>query len=163
MSYCSKCGKELGDGTRFCPMCGFDTMSQGSGNNSGNNYNQNAGPQYNSNQSRDMGGTLTIIMVLGILWAIGTIGVAIVCFLGEGYLFYFTGGLLFVAGILSLLCGLFTLLSCINIYKLENHQQACTYCLIGSIIALVVGGIIIGVVGIVFYFLMKNEKNRFSS
>ncbi|MDR2699054.1 MAG: zinc ribbon domain-containing protein [Candidatus Methanoplasma sp.] len=156
--YCSKCGKEIADGARFCPSCGSDTVGQGGGG-----YNQNNGPQYGSSSGQGMGGTLTIIFVLGILWILGSALFGLFCFIAEGAVLFYSGGLLIVAGVLCFACALFTLLSCINIYKLENYQQACMYCLIGSIIALFAAVIIVGVVGIIFYFLMKNEKNRFRS
>jgi len=157
--YCSGCGKSLDDGTRYCPTCGFDTMSQG--NNNRPNYNRD----YNGN-SQGLGGTLTIILVLGIIWAILSIISGMYCIAGGsvlGTFLFFSGGFLIVVGILSFISGLFALLCCINIHKLENHSKACTYCLVGSILGLLTGGILAGVIGIVFYFLMKNEKGRFSS
>jgi hypothetical protein len=157
--YCSSCGKSLDDDTRYCPSCGFDTADQGNNNK----------PNYNGNYNRDsqgMGGTLTIILVFGIIWAILSVISGIISILGGsllGTLLYFGGGFMVIVGILSFLSGLFALLCCINIYKLENHSKACTYCLIGSIIALLTGGILPGIIGIIFYFLMKKENGRFSS
>ncbi|MDR1691170.1 MAG: hypothetical protein LBR42_04955, partial [Candidatus Methanoplasma sp.] len=74
------------------------------------------------------------------------------------------GGIILIAiGLLALVGGLFTILSCMRISKLENHQEACTYCLIGSIIALIAVNFIAGIIGLVFYFLLKNERGRFHS
>ncbi|MDR1954408.1 MAG: zinc-ribbon domain-containing protein [Candidatus Methanoplasma sp.] len=166
-SYCSKCGKDLSDGIRYCPVCGFDTMSQGSGSDSNKNSGQNFNTQINNSFQGmgGMGGTLTIIFVLGLLWAIGSFlsGIYFIA-MGDSFSFFFYGGtLLIVAGVLSLVSGLLALLSCMNIYKLEKHEQACLFCLIGSLIGLFTGGVIAGIVGIIFYFLMKNEKYRFKS
>ena len=113
-----------------------------------------------------MGGTLTIIMVLGIIWAIISFIVGILSLLGGGILAVLgdvTAAVGIVVGILSIIGGILALISCIYIYRLEKHKEACTFCLIGSIIALVTGGIIIGIIGIVFYFLLKKEGSRFRS
>jgi len=155
-SYCSKCGKELGEGTRFCPMCGFDTMGQGSGN----NYNQNTGPQHNSNQSPGMGGTLSIIFVCGALWAIFALLVGIAFMPVGAAIYYVAGTIAIIVGILLFLSALFTVLCCVKLYRLENFQQASTYCLIGSILAI---PFLVGILGVIFYFLMQKERSRFKS
>ena len=164
-SYCSKCGSEIAEGTRFCPACGFDTMGQGAGGSGG--YNQNNNQQYNNQQSQGLGGTLTLIVVLGLIWAILSIISGLYClFWGaavEAYFGYGLGGIVIVLGILSLLSGLFAILSCVYIIKLEKFSQARTYCLVGSIIAIFTGGIIAGVIGIVFFIIMKDQKSRFKS
>jgi predicted RNA-binding Zn-ribbon protein involved in translation (DUF1610 family) len=163
-SYCSKCGKELDEGVRFCPSCGFDTMGQSTSNNN-SSYNQNYNAQ-NNNQSQGMGGTLTVIFVLGIIWGILSVISGILLVMGGGafaFLFEFGAGLFIIIGILSFLSGLFAILCCINIYKLEKFDQARTFCLIGSIIAFVTGGIIAGIIGIIFYFIMRDQKSRFKS
>jgi len=159
-SYCSKCGKELDEGTRFCSTCGFDTMSQGSGNNYSSSHNQNTGPQYNSNQDQSMGGTLTLIFVLGIIWALISGLTGIFCLIGGSAIYYYDGSILMVVGLLFILSALFAFLSCINIYKLENHQQASIFCLIGSILAIPA---LVGIIGVIFYFVMQKEKSRFKS
>jgi len=160
-SFCSNCGKELDEGTRYCPSCGSDNMSQGSSNNR-NNYTYNAGP------SQGLGGTLTLILVLGIIWAVYSIisGITLIAGGGlfAGLLGGFGGGAAFVAfGVIYLIGGLLAILSCMYIYGLKEHDKACLYCLIGSIIALATGAILGGIIGILFYFLLKKEKNRFTS
>ena len=113
-----------------------------------------------------MGGTLTIIFVLGIIWGIWSIIAGIIFILGGGFLAFLipAGGVIYIViGILSFLTGLFAILSCMRIHKRENYEQARLYCLIGSIIALVTGGLIIGVIGLIFWFLLKDQKNRFKS
>ncbi|MCL2032542.1 MAG: zinc ribbon domain-containing protein [Methanomassiliicoccaceae archaeon] len=153
-SYCSNCGKDVVEGTRYCPACGFDTMSQGSGSgyNSGG-YNQN------NNQNQSMGGSLTIIFVLGCIWAIVAILAGISNMAVGGLLI--SGAINFAVGIALIMSGIFALLCCMNIHKKEGHQQACTYCLIGSILALVT--IIFGIIGIILYFVLKNERSYFRS
>jgi len=159
-SYCSKCGKELGEGTRFCPTCGFDTMGQGSGSNYSSNHNQNTGPQCNISQDQSMGGTLTLIFVLGVIWALIAGVTGLVSLIGGGALYYYDGAILMVVGLLFILSALFAFLCCMNIYKLENHQQASIFCLIGSILAIPA---LVGVIGVIFYFVMQKEKSRFKS
>ena len=108
-----------------------------------------------------MGGTLTIIFVLGILWAIIAL-ISGIAMMALGGLLFFEGVAAIVVGIIYIVSGIFAILSCINIYKLENHKTACTYCLIGSILALI-GSILGGIIGLVFYFLLKKENYRFKS
>ena len=166
-SYCSKCGKSLDDGTRYCPVCGSDTMSQG-GDSYNGGYSQSNSPQHNNSLSQGMGGTLTIIFILGIIWGIISIILGFACFAGASIIVTMIGGEVaaaigYVVGIISIVGGIIALLSCMKIYKFEDHNGACSLCLIGSIIALFTGGIIVGVVGIVFYLLLKKEGNRFHS
>ncbi|MDR3075534.1 MAG: hypothetical protein LBU30_05820 [Candidatus Methanoplasma sp.] len=164
------------DGSAFCPNCGAAASNQSGDryssqqNYGGGNYNQNQNPSNNYGPSggpqgsSGLGGTLTIILVLGIIWAVCAIVSGILLFAGGSvFIFFLTGPVLIVAGILSLLSGLFALLCCMNIYKLEKHHDAYVYCLIGSILALFVGGIIAGVLGIIFAFLLKKEQYRFKS
>ena len=162
MAYCSKCGKEIDYGTAFCPNCGASTSSSPgdqSNNQQGwiNNYGPNSGPQQST---QGLGGTLTIILVLGILWAMASM-IAGIGLIGLGTGFAFIEGT--VAGAIYLLGGICALLSCIFIYKQENHNLAFILCLIGSIIALYTGVIIIGIIGIVFAFLLNKEKYKFKS
>lgn len=165
-SYCSKCGRQLDDGTRYCSGCGFDTMSQGNSNNQGGgydqNYNQNNQKPHSDFSTGGMGGTLTIIFVLGVVWAIAAIISAILMIAFAGLFPFFIGPLSIIGGIIYIVSGLFAVLSCICIYKLEDHKNACTYCLIGSIFALL-GSILGGIIGLVFYFLLKKEGYRFKS
>jgi len=180
MVFCSRCGKELDNDARFCPVCGFDTSGPPSGNVNGGGYNQNNNPQNNSGRGRNMGGTLSVIFLCGLLWAVlhilGAIAlVAIYGFISDIGLSYSSiyplYGLipedlyipyLVITSIFGLLSAVCALICCRYLYKLENHKRACMSCLIGSIFALC-GGSLVGIVGIVFYFLIKNEKNRFSS
>ena len=163
-SYCVRCGKELDRGGRFCPACGFDTYVPESGHN--NSYGHSSGPQ-NPARSQSMGGTLTLILVLGVIWAIISIIGGIACIAGGAYiasaLITFDGPVLVFIGVISLVGGAITLLSCMYISKLENFQKARDYCLVGSIIAIVTGGIVVGVVGLIFYSLLKGERARFRS
>ncbi|MCL2296533.1 MAG: zinc ribbon domain-containing protein [Methanomassiliicoccaceae archaeon] len=162
MAYCSKCGKEIDYGSVYCPSCGAAVSGSSSNqNNNQQNWTNNYGPSNAPQQSaQGLGGTLTIILVLGILWAIVSLlaGVALIA-LGVGFIFI-AGP---VVGAVCLLGGIITLLSCMYIYKLENHKNAFILCLIGSIIALLTGGILVGIIGIIFAFLLNNEKYRFKS
>ena len=180
MVFCPMCGKELGDEARFCPMCGFDTSGPATGDRYGGAGYQNNDPRYGDNQNKSMGGTLTIIFVLGIIWVIGQIVGAFILAATFSYLEemgLFDTGVYSIYGIFSLeeyrayliistifgiLSAICALICCGYIYKLENHKRACTLCLVGSIFALCGGGWA-GIIGIVFYFLMKKEKGKFSS
>jgi uncharacterized membrane protein len=85
---------------------------------------------------------------------------------GGGFFFSFLpigGAILLAYGALSILSGIFAILSCVQIIRREKHNQACTFCLCGSIIALFTGGIVAGIFGITFYFLMKDKRERFAS
>jgi len=164
MAYCSKCGKLIDGGSAYCPNCGAAATDRSDNPNQNwiNNYGPNSGQQQSA---QGLGGTLTIILVLGILWAIGSIIVGIFCFAGSSLYYFLPGGAAIMAGlgVLCLVGGIFAMLSCMYIYKQENHQQAFLFCLFGSIIALVTGGVIAGIIGIIFAFLLKNEKYRFKS
>lgn len=163
MAYCSKCGKETGYDSSFCQSCGAPTSEQSGNQNSNynsgwaNNYGPNNAPQQSA---QGLGGTLTIILVLGILWAIGAIIDGILLVAGGGYFLSFGGTWLIFFGILSIVSGAFALMSCIYIYKQEKHNEAFLFCLIGSIIAL---PFVVGIVGIIFAFLLNKEKYRFKS
>ena len=162
MAYCSKCGKLIDDGSAYCPSCGAAAGGQSEAPNQ--NWINNYGPSINAhNSSQGLGGTLTIILVLGIIWAIISIVSAVMCFTVGSFYYFFGGGFVIALGVLSLVGGLMALLSCLYIYKLEKHNEAYLLCLFGSIIALFTGGIIAGVIGIIFAFLLKKEKYRFSS
>lgn len=108
---------------------------------------------------------LTIILVLGVIWAFISIVAAIFYFVGGGYviLFAFVGSALIGLGIVYLIGGLLTLLSCYYILKRIEFQRALIFCIIGSVIALVTGGVIIGIIGLVFAILLNNEKHRFTT
>ncbi|MDR0778517.1 MAG: zinc-ribbon domain-containing protein [Methanomassiliicoccaceae archaeon] len=168
ITYCSRCGKELEYGARYCPACGADTQSQGGSSgqaqNDGLQYVQNSGgPQY-SQGGQGMGGTLTLIFVLGIIWALVSIGSGLILMTGGSYfIFDVSGTIVVIIGLISLIGGVIALLSCIKIYKLEDFDKARQLCLIGSIIAIFTGGVIVGIVGIIFYSMMRDQKNRFSS
>ena len=113
-----------------------------------------------------MGGTLTIIFVLGIIWGILSIIAGIFCVMGGalfGSIFPLGGAAYVVIGIICFIGGLLAILCCMNIYKREKYEQARLFLLIGSLIALITGGIIAGIIGIIFWFLMKDQKNRFKS
>ncbi|MCL2317611.1 MAG: zinc ribbon domain-containing protein [Methanomassiliicoccaceae archaeon] len=155
-SYCNKCGRQIEDETRFCPSCGNDTMSEGSSNQSSNQ---------NKNTTQGMGGTVTLIFILGILWGILLLisGIILLGFGGYIALFDFLGGAFVLVGILCLVNGIIALICCVNLYKLEKHKRACTLLLIGSILSFFTGGIIAGIVGVIFYFLLKKEDYRFKS
>lgn len=174
MTYCSKCGKLVDDGSAFCPNCGAamagKTENQGTwtGNteNQGtwiNNYGPNTGQQQNAPQG--LGGTLTIILVLGVIWAIGSLAYGILYMLGGSFLLFFpvAGGVLIGVGVVYFIGGLFALLSCYYIFKQEKHNDAYILCLISSIIALFTGYVFVGIIGILFAFLLKKEKYRFKS
>jgi hypothetical protein len=167
-SFCAQCGKEIADGTRYCPVCGFDSMSN-TGNRGVNNQKTN---------SQGMGGALLIIVILGILWAIASLIAGVLYLIGGSLLASITGfvggaivGSIFViVGIIFLVTGILTTISCVWIIKLEKHQQACNLCLASSVIVLVagflilpLGAIFVGIIGIVFWYLIKKEQSRFKS
>ncbi|MDR3205820.1 MAG: zinc ribbon domain-containing protein [Candidatus Methanoplasma sp.] len=161
--YCSKCGNEVSDGSAFCPTCGGPVVG---GSASNQNYNQNYNQQsqqpagfYNNNNSGELGGTLTIIMVLGFIWGILSLLAGVVLIGGSVYIL-FAGGAVF--GVISILSGFLALISAYFIHKRENFQLAFITCIIGSILALPVG-LIAGIIGLVFAFLLNNEKGRFHS
>jgi len=164
--YCSNCGKELEDGTRYCSTCGFDTMAQGSGNksSSASSVNDTLNNSFGGidGASGGMGGTLTIIFVLGLIWVLISALYGIYCLTVGGVFFFFGGPFLIVIGVLSFVSAICAIICCLNIYKLEKFQQTSTLLLIGSILALITS-ILGGILGIVFYFLLKNEKHRFRS
>ncbi|MDR2699053.1 MAG: hypothetical protein LBB30_05200 [Candidatus Methanoplasma sp.] len=111
-----------------------------------------------------MGGTLTIIFVLGLIWAIS----CMLSILSALYLYSLLSGLeiyysdisfysfyglflnksfIIVSAVIGVVSGLCAMVCCAYIYKLENHQRACMLCLVGSILAILSGGPA-GVVGI---------------
>jgi uncharacterized membrane protein SirB2 len=91
-------------------------------------------------------------------------------------------------GALLLISGIFLILSCMHIYKMEKYRKASTYYLIGSVLAVLSGlflifvvqklpfegapnwiyvaygyGLIAGIAEILFFFIIRKEKNRFRS
>jgi len=138
---------------------GSGSSGSTSGQSSGYSSSQNTG---GGGTTGRMGGTLTIIFVLGILWGIGALVAGIYFAAVGGAFFFFTGPLVVAVGVILILSGLCAFITCMRIYKLEKHSEACTFLLIGSILALI-SSILGGIVGIVFYFLLKNERGRFSS
>ncbi|MDR3282238.1 MAG: zinc ribbon domain-containing protein [Candidatus Methanoplasma sp.] len=160
--YCSKCGKEVTDGSAFCPSCGGPVADAGTAplnQNYNQNYNQSYQAPTGGGLSSDLGGTLTIIMVLGFIWGILALLTG-VFFASTSTYFLFAGGI--VIGGIAILSGLLALISAYFIYKRENFQLAFIACIIGSILALPIG-IIAGIIGLVFAFLLNNEKGRFHS
>lgn len=141
----------------------------GSNTNQSYEHRQNFENRHNNQQSyqnghnctgHGLGGTLTIILVLGLLWAIGSLmlGIFILAF---GIPFFYLAGVM--AGAVCLGGSAFAFISCVNIYMQKNHQLALVCCILGSVIAIFTGGIIAGVVGIIFAFLLSKEKYRFTS
>jgi len=142
-------------------------MSQGSGSGyGGGDYNSGGYTPSNNqsyNQSQGLGGTLTVIMVFGVIWAVWSFLFGIACIAIMDEFLYYGGGLALTGG-LSIVSGLLAILCCVFIYQQKNHMMACILCLIGSLIGLYTGLIFCGVIGIVFFILMlTKEKNRFSS
>jgi MFS family permease len=189
MSYCPKCGKEIDDETAFCPKCGAGVSSSaGEVNNRSNSPNN--GPYYNR---PDLGSKLKAISICGIIWGILSIIFGILYFILFVLLGAFVsiatlgvgtgiGAFLMLYGliilILSLLSGIFALMSRGKINRLESFNVAFAYCLTGAILAVITGVILIisvlgtyfgilfiiaGVIGIIFAILMRGEKQRFWS
>jgi predicted RNA-binding Zn-ribbon protein involved in translation (DUF1610 family) len=165
-SFCASCGKEISGGTRYCPVCGHDSM--GSGNKSNNSGNRN------QNTSQGLGGTLTLILVLGVIWALFCILGGILTMVSGGFYEmliedYFSitisglAELMFIIGLITLIGGICCLVSCVRIFQLEKHDQATALCAVSSVIALFTGGLIVGIIGLIFWYLLKKEKHRFSS
>ncbi|AIZ56370.1 hypothetical protein Mpt1_c04780 [Candidatus Methanoplasma termitum] len=101
--------------------------------------------------------------------------------------FYWT---LFV-GVLLLISSILIILCCIHMYKLEEHKRTSIYYVLGFLIAIISGivliyaetrvgdvvvydislgifisygyGIIVGVLGLIFYLIIRKEKDRFTS
>jgi hypothetical protein len=168
-SFCAQCGKEIAEGTRYCPVCGFDTQSQGAGGYNNSNYNPNAGYQQ-TNVKQGSSGTLKTIAALGIVWALISLLIGIYFFIlsTEYYWVYYLGfrmtdTILIILGLVCVIEALLVFVSCIYIFKLQKYSLASTLCLITAILALFLGGIIIGVLGIVFWTLLTKEKQRFTS
>ena len=163
MAYCSKCGKLIDDGSAYCPGCGTAVPGQ-AGNNDPNwtsSYGPNSGPSGGSQQgTADLGGTLTIILVFGLLWMVGSLIYGAACFAGAGYYMSALDTTVVTIGVMSVLSGIFALLTCIFIFMRKNHTLALIFCFIGSAIALI---FVIGVVGLFFAFMLSKEKHRFTS
>lgn len=171
MSYCSKCGKEVNDGSAYCPSCGAAVSGPSQNQNyNQQNYNQQNYNQQNYNnappQSQGLGGTLTIILVLGILWALYAIIYGAVYLAVGGVFIEYGGAFAIIFGVLAVLSGIFALITCVYIYKQEKFKEAFTFILVGSVLAIVaypVSFVILGVIGIVFAFLLKKEQYKFKS
>ena len=183
-SFCANCGNKLNEGERFCVICGYDTETPGGGDNYIRYDNQpSTGPQP-SDRNQRLGDVLNHIYWFGIIWAF----LALLGFVSCLSLYYILStdmfpslsdilsdaqmtnplfifgikALLLVCGFACLISAIFAILCCIDINNLKNHQRACTFCLIGSVIALLSGAFGYGIIGIIFYFMMKKEGYRFS-
>lgn len=137
MAFCSNCGAEIPEGTKFCPNCGAavkiqpvtgtQTGAQGaSGNQAQNNYNQGNSYQpaaYKSSSSGEEGHGLAIgSLVCGII--------GVVCwFFGAG-------------SFLSIILGIVGLVLAGNSKKSGNSEGVRTAGFILSLIALIVGIIV---------------------
>ena len=168
-SYCSKCGSEIAEGTRFCPACGFDTMGQNVDNSGG--YNQSNNQNYN--QEKGSSGTLTVIAVFGIIWGIGAILVGIVLFAGASILSDFGlgeyTGLIAAGGVIFIVSAIMAFITAALIFSKKSFNIAWMCCLIGSVLALIgtiylsIFALIPGIIGIIFFALMHKEKRFFTS
>lgn len=162
MSYCNNCGTMVEGSDAYCKNCGTTTFRNGNGfrpdpyqTDRNNNYR----PSNDHKDSGGLGGTLTVIMVMGILWGVASILLGALFMIGFSFM-YLIGPLV---GWLCLTGGVLAIVSCIFICKLEKYQIAFACCLIGSIIALITGGIVIGIVGIIFAVLLNTKKYKFRS
>jgi len=170
-SFCANCGNKLNEGERYCVKCGYDTETPGGGDNFIRyDPSPNTGPQLSARRQK-IGDILNVIYWFGILWGV----IAIMMFLGYttlfslgssyNYWFFFeiSGLLLLAVAIIFLASGILAILCCMNLNKLLRHQQACNLCLIGSLIAIIAGAFSYGIVGIIFYIMIKKEGYRFHS
>jgi cell division protein FtsW (lipid II flippase) len=166
---------------------------QTSGKSTDQNYNNRYGEQ-------DMGRLLKIPFLLGAVWAIVAVSEG-VQLIRQGFLFidrnsswlghdyYVDLAVKYLAeGALLLISGIFIILSCMHMYKIEKYRKASTYYLIGSVLAVLSGlflifvvlrlpsegapnwvyvaygySLIAGIAGIIFFFIIVKEKNRFRS
>jgi len=168
-SYCSKCGNEVADGTRFCPACGFDTTGQSVDNSGGSSQSNNQ----NYNQEKGSSGILTATAVLGIIWGLLAIFIGIVLVIGASLLEEFGfgefSGMFVIAGVIYILSAIMGFVCAALIFSRKNFYGAWITCLVGSVLALVGGyylgllGIIAGIIGIVFFALMYNQKKFFAA
>ena len=182
MTFCSKCGKELADGTRYCPMCGFDTQAQGSSNNNQapNNYQNYQQPNYNYSQPphKNRSTVGTIVLVCGIIWAIlGLILGLVIIVIGAfaDSLNDLVGGgientvaLIFIDGIMFIVSAVLAIVACVYVSRPDKQTTVAVLCLIGSILAIIGGfilgsligilAIIAGVIGIILFILVLVES-----
>jgi hypothetical protein len=153
---------------RFSQSPTYSAAGTGTENNyyGSNDHNYN---NQNYSQGQGLNGTLMIILTLGVVWGAGSFTTAL-SFTSSAYKYsaldiLYVGTLFqvtyIILAILVLASGILAILCCYNIYKLENHKKACTYCLIGSILALPF--VVPGIIGIVFYSQLKDQKHLFRS
>lgn len=116
---CKKCGKEIPEGTKFCPYCGAPQTEETTPVQQ-QNYEQNNTPVQSNNDAGK--GAATASLVLGI--------VSVVC--------WFTG----VGAIISVVCGIIGLVTANNAKKAGFEGGIRTAGFVLSIIGLVGGGIV---------------------
>ena len=170
-SYCSKCGKDIEEGTRYCPTCGHDTMGQESSYNSGG---------YNQSNNQSASGIYSAVYACGIVWAI----LALIVFIfylavgvfaaslgdisfGVGTL---VGAILIGLGLIYLVSAIFAILCVTNVRNPAKSKNASIFCLIGSILAIVAGvmvlgivgilSIIAGIIGIILFIMLRTELGK---
>jgi len=176
MTYCPKCGKQVDDGSAYCPGCGAALSNSSGGQNYNQNYyqdnnqnnNQNwtnnygPGPNINNNATKAPG-SLNNVVVLGFIWIFVSIIMAIYFFTINSTFFFFYSSMLNTIGALYILGAFLTLISCLLIIKRSQHIWAVIFCVIASVIALFTGGIIIGIIGLLFARNINNAKYMFTS
>ena len=160
MTYCSKCGKEVESGASYCSYCGAAMTGQterhdGWIDNYGPNSPNNSGASY---APAGLGNMLTNIYRLGILWAIVAILLGI--FYIDGVNIIFGADLIMTIGVMSIISGIFALLTSVLIIIRKGYIVAFILCLVGSILAII---FIVGIIGLFFAYQITKEKDRFTS
>jgi hypothetical protein len=148
LSFCITCGTRVQTSDRYCPSCGNNPRG-GPGN--GNN---------NSSYGRRGMGKLSVVALLGFMWAACSI------LLGAVLLIVFSDpNLTGIENILSMLAsihiisGICAAICSILCLTRKFYILALALCLIGSILAL---SSIIGIVGILCVFWIYQEKYQFT-
>lgn len=114
--FCSQCGKELLDGVKFCPSCGYNLDSaNASSNEKGNsNFQEDLVSVKSKEKSLAVAGLINIVLI------------------GAGYFYvgkYIWGTILLIAAILSfiyapeMLLALFVLATIGSIYAAHRHNK----------------------------------------
>jgi len=191
ISHCSVCKEELDENTGLCPVCNKEPeqdMGESPDSIPTSKLNQDMGKKL---LLPFVLGVLWVVVFAqqGIGYMVQGLSYATISYL-EGFSavssFY---NIVALAGFFMLLSAIVIILSCFYIYRLEKYRRANLYYLIGSVllfiawliiyfgirditISFVLTGnfyvsyvhiLIFGVLGIIFFFLIRKEKDRFHS
>jgi hypothetical protein len=159
MPFCSKCGKEVSEDTRFCPNCGHDTKA----------------PGQEIVRSRPSG--ITIIAVLQSLVGLAALLLGVFMVIAAGFFgiielpaevpVYFTGAILAGIGLLSIFIGI---ISFVVAYGFWNGRGwAWTIGIVVNVISLIsdlaslTSGGFFGLIctGLILYYLTRPHVKRY--